>query len=89
LKPNTTQAMHVLLTQIKTALPFGLPEHEICAGICVGCPKKLMEYISSEVEYWDCKLENNEKPSLLDLSDLARVGTKVQRSLVKNKLISI
>ncbi|ABV36570.1 conserved hypothetical protein [Shewanella sediminis HAW-EB3] len=87
MKPNTTQAMQNLIEQIKAALPFGVPEHEICAGVCVGCPKKLMEYISSEVEYWECKLENDEKPSLLDLSDLARVGSKVHRSMVKNKLV--
>lgn len=87
MKPDTTQAMHILIEQIKSALPFGVPEHEICAGVCVGCPKKLMEYISSEVEYWECKLENDEKPSLLDLSDLARVGSKVHRSMVKNKLV--
>ncbi|WP_299794432.1 hypothetical protein [uncultured Shewanella sp.] len=87
MKPDTTQAMYILIEQIKQALPFGMPEHEICAGVCVGCPKKLMEYISSEVEYWECKLENHEKPSLLDLSDLARIGTKVHRSMKKNKLI--
>ena len=87
MKPDTTQAMHILIEQVKSALPFTVPEHEICAGVCVGCPKNLMEYISSEVEYWECKLENNEKPSLLDISDLARVGSKVHRSMVKNKLV--
>ncbi len=39
-KPNTSTAMKLLIEQIKEALPFEKPEHEICEGKCVGCAKK-------------------------------------------------
>jgi len=51
LKPNTRIAMQQLIAEINEVMPFGLSEAEICAGKCLGCPKKLLEYISSEVAY--------------------------------------
>ncbi len=87
MKPRPTQAMQQLIEEIQSALPFGLSEHDICAGVCVGCPKKSMEYISSEIDYWQCRLANNETPTLGDISDLARIGKKVYRAMAKNNLI--
>ena len=87
MKPYPIQAMHSLISQIKDSLPFNLTETEICAGICVGCPKKMMEYISFELDYWECGLQNGETPTLRDINNLARIGKKVHRSLTKNSLV--
>jgi len=87
MKPDTTTAMKILIKQIKVALPFDMPEHEICAGKCVGCPKKMMEYIGFEIDYWQCKLDNDEIPTFGDINDLARIAKKVYRSMAKNKLV--
>jgi len=79
--------MRKLIAEIKMALPFGISEHDICAGVCIGCPKKSMEYISSEIDYWECRLANDEAPTLGDISDLARIGKKVYRAMTKNNLV--
>lgn len=87
LKPNTRIAMQQLIAEINEVMPFGLSEAEICAGKCLGCPKKLLEYISSEVAYYQSQLDNGVLTSLADISNLARIATKVHRSLDRNGLI--
>ena len=88
LKPNTQVAMQQLIEQINDVMPFGMSEAEICAGKCLGCPKKLVEYISSEIDHHQATLDSGDKPSLADISDLARIATKVRRSLARNGLVS-
>ncbi len=87
MKPDTSTAMQILIKEIQTALPFEKPEHEICEGKCVGCPKKMLEYIGSELDHHQCQLDNNEKPTLGELSDLARVAKKVHRNMTRNNLV--
>ena len=86
-KPDTSTAMQLLITQIKMALPFEKPEHEICAGKCIGCAKKMLEYMGSELDHYQCQLDNGEIPTLGELNDLARIAKKVDRNMVKNNLV--
>lgn len=79
--------MKMLIEQIQTALPFEKPEHEICAGKCVGCAKKMLEYMGSELDHYQCQLDNGATPTLGEISDLARVAKKVQRNMVRNNLV--
>ncbi len=87
MKPNTSIAMKMLIEQVQSALPFERPEHEICAGKCVGCPKKMLEYMGSELDHYQCQLDNEVIPSLGEISDLARVAKKVHRSMARNSLV--
>jgi len=87
MKPNTSKAMKMLIEQIHDALPFEKPEHEICAGKCVGCPKKMLGYIGSELDHYQCQLDNEETPTLGEISDLARIAKKVHRNMAKNSLV--
>jgi len=82
MKPNTSTAMKMLIEQIQAALPFETPD-----GKCVGCPKKMLEYIGSELDHYQCQLNNDEIPTLGELSDLARVAKKVYRNMMKNNLL--
>ena len=75
MKPYTT-AMKLLIQQVETTLPFGLSEAEICAGKCVGSPKKLLEYMSSELDFWQCELANGQISKLGDVSRLANISKK-------------
>lgn len=79
--------MKMLIEQVQSALPFERPEHEICAGKCVGCPKKMLEYMGSELDHYQCQLDNEVIPSLGEISDLARVAKKVHRSMARNSLV--
>lgn len=87
MKPNTATAMQILITQIQTALPFDKSEHEICAGKCVGCPKKMLEYMGGELDHYQCQLNNSETPTLGEISDLARIAKKVHRNMARNDLV--
>jgi hypothetical protein len=86
-KPNTRIAMQNVIDQINQVMPFGLSEAEICAGKCIGCPKKLTEFMSMEVDYWQSQLNNDEPILLGDVSRLARIGQKVYKGLKRNGLI--
>ena len=87
MKPNAKTAMILLLQEINHTFPFATPEAEICAGKCVGCPKKVLEYLSSEVDYYQAQLDNEQTPLLGDISRLALVAKKSHRSLSRNKLV--
>jgi hypothetical protein len=87
MKPNTKTAMALLLNQIEETFPFDKPEVEICAGKCIGCPKKVLEYLSTEVDHWQAQLNDNETPLLGDISRLALIGKKAHRSLARNNLV--
>jgi len=86
MKPNTSTAMKLLIEQIQNALPFEKSEHEICAGKCVGCPKKMLEYMGSELDHYQCQLANEATPTLGEINDLARIAKKVHRNMARNNL---
>jgi len=87
MKPNATTAMTLLLQQINDTFPFDKPEAEICAGKCIGCPKKVLEYLSMEMDYYQSQLDAKQTPLLGDISRLALIAKKSHRSLKRNKLI--
>jgi hypothetical protein len=88
-KPRTQHAMIELIDSIKMHIPFDeLNEARICSGLCIGCPKKLLEYLEQEVDYWQREVANGEVPSLGDIHKLARSGKKIHRVLVRNEILS-
>jgi len=80
--------MKILIKQIQTVLPFDKPEHEICEGKCTGCPKKMLEYMGSELDHHQCQLDNDETPTLGELNDLVRIAKKVHRNMARNNLVN-
>ena len=53
LKPDRMTAMRNIIEQVKAELPIYEPETFVCGpeGQCIGCPKKLLEMVDSEVTY--------------------------------------
>ena len=86
-KPDTSTAMTQLIDQVREAIPFDTPAEKLCAGPCTGCPKKLMEYLDSELEDWEYKLDSAEAPSLGDVRKLGKTSQKIYNVLKKNNLI--
>ncbi len=68
-------------------MPFGLSEAEICSGECIGCAKKLLEFLDQELEEWNTRLDQGEVPRLGDISKLAKTSTKIYHVLAKNNLV--
>lgn len=86
-KPNTRTAMWLLIDQVREAIPFAAPEAQVCVGTCEGCSMKLMTFLEGELEDWTRRLEAGERPSLGDLSRLARTSRKVYAILERNGLV--
>ena len=72
MKPTTTVAMASLIQTIRQSTPFDLPDAEICSGTCKGCSKKLLNYLESETDRWNSKLESGDIPTLGDINALAK-----------------
>lgn len=87
MKPNTRDAMAILIAQIKAAFPFDMPDAQLCAGKCLGCSKKLLEYLSAEIDGWHDKLACGETPTLRELSSLAKRSKKIYQVLARNELV--
>ena len=85
-KPNTTEAMHILIHEVRTALPLSLSPLEVCADECRGCSIKLIEYIAMELENWEYRLDDGYVPNFGDLRKLARSSNKIYLALRKNGL---
>ena len=80
--------MTALVVQIRTQIPFDeLDEARICSGKCVGCAKKLLEYLEQEVIYWEEALNRAEVPSLGDVHKLGRSAKKIYKVLQVNKIL--
>jgi hypothetical protein len=86
-KPSPEQAMHRLLLQIREQIPLDLPEATICGGNCIGCPKKMQQFLQLEIDIAEQQLQQGEKPLLGDISRLANIAKKVHRCFKKNGLI--
>jgi hypothetical protein len=89
MKPDTSQAMRLLIDQIREALPLHLIAEDICRDECKNCSIKLIEYISSEIDGWEYRLQQDEVPNFGDLEKLANSGKKIHRALEKNGLIPV
>ncbi len=78
-----------IIQQIKTTFPFAMSEQELCAETCsYGCPKKLLEYMHTEIIEWEQRLENGEIPNFRDIQNLSKTSRNIHRVLKKNNLVS-
>lgn len=85
-KPNCHDAMLLMLHEIRTKIPFDLPETTICGGDCRGCSKKMLELLDTEVGYWESVIEW-QQPSLADLKNLQQLALRTFKILQRNKLV--
>ncbi len=87
-KPDCTSAMKNLITEVRSDFPFNASEANICGISCVGCPKKLLEIVDTELCDWEAKLSNNVVPKLGELSRLGKLCKIVRRGLKRNNLVN-
>lgn len=87
-KPDRATAMQNLITEVRSDFPFTVSEANICGTSCVGCPKKLLELVDTELCDWEVKLSNGVVPNFGEISRLAKLCKNVRRGLVRNGLVS-
>lgn len=87
-RPDPSTAMQRLIQEIRVQIPFDTPEASLCRGPCKGCSKKLLEFLDTELEEWEGRLEEGEVPRFGDLTRLERLARKVMAALRKNGMIA-
>ncbi|WP_296805183.1 hypothetical protein [Thiocapsa sp.] len=88
MKPDTRTALRQLIEQVRAAIPFEAAQARACSGDCSGCSQKLLDYLEGELAAWEQRLAEGERPSLADLSRLAKTARKIHRVLVRNGNLS-
>lgn len=88
-KPDRVTAMRDIIEQVKNTLPLYAPETFVCGskGSCVGCPKKLLEMVDSELTYWECALDRGIQPQFDEIRRFGKMCSSVKRGLSRNGLI--
>lgn len=87
-KPDRHTAMLNIINLVRADFPFYAPERQICGDTCVGCPKKLLELVETELIEWEYKLGCGEIPNFSEIDALAKLCKNVRRSLVRNGVVA-
>ena len=89
-KPDRRTAMQLIIEQVKLELPLYDPDTFVCGpdNSCIGCPKKLMELLESEVSYWECVLERGDSPDFDEISRFGKMCRNIKRGLVRNNIVA-
>ncbi len=86
-KPDCKTAMINIITAVEEEFPFDAPDAQICGDTCVGCPKKLLELVETEIQHWSYQIEINEPPNIGEVARFGKLCRNIRRSLVRNGLI--
>lgn len=78
-----------IIQQVKQELPLYAPETFVCGskGNCVGCPKKLLELVDSELTYWESVMERGITPQFDEIRRFGKMCNGVRRGLQRNGLV--
>lgn len=87
MKPDRTIAMQQLIQQVRVAMPFDLPEANLCSGKCNGCSQKLLDYLDTELEDWEYRLKEGERPDFGEIHRIAKTSKKIYQVMQKNGLV--
>ena len=88
-KPDRVAAMKGIIEQVKNTLPLYAAETFVCGtkGNCVGCPKKLLEMVDSELSYWESAIDRGITPQFDEIRRFGKMCSSVKRGLSRNGLI--
>ncbi|USD67379.1 hypothetical protein [Vibrio sp. SCSIO 43136] len=89
-KPDRITAMQQIIDAVKAQFPLYQEETFKCGvdSLCTGCPKKLMELVDSELQYWQHQIDQNISPTFDELRRFGKMCKNVRRALVRNGLIA-
>ncbi|ASA55719.1 hypothetical protein [Vibrio gazogenes] len=89
MKPDRVTAMQLIIDQAKRELPLYDSDTFRCGteSNCIGCPKKLMELVESELSYWEHNLSRGSVPNFDDIRRFGKLCKNVKRGLVRNHIL--
>lgn len=88
-KPDRKTAMRHLIHQVKDTLPLYDENTFVCGpdNQCIGCPKKLLELVDTEVSYWESAIKRGETPQFDEIRRFGKLCNSVRRALIRNNII--
>ncbi|KYN79470.1 hypothetical protein ATY37_09590 [Vibrio cidicii] len=88
-KPDRITAMQQIIDAVKDEFPLYNEDTFKCGtdNSCIGCPKKLMELVDSELSYWQHQLNRGISPTFDEIYSFEKMCKNVRRALVRNKRI--
>ncbi|MBY8148804.1 hypothetical protein KW504_04855 [Vibrio fluvialis] len=89
-KPDRLTAMQQIIDAVQQEFPLYQQDTFVCGpnNTCVGCPKKLMELVDSELSYWQHQVKRGLPPSFDELNRFGKLCKNVRRALVRNGRIT-
>ncbi len=89
LKPDRITAMKLIIEQAKSEFPLYESDTFLCGtgSNCIGCPKKLMELVDTELTYWECSISQGVSPNFDDIRRFAKLCKNVKRGMIRNNLL--
>ncbi|EKO3497408.1 hypothetical protein LO872_004151 [Vibrio fluvialis] len=90
-KPDRLTAMQQIIDAVQQEFPLYQQDTFVCGpnNTCVGCPKKLMELVDSELSYWQHQVKRGLPPSFDELNRFGKLCKNVRRALVRNGRIAV
>ncbi|PWI33465.1 hypothetical protein DI392_10340 [Vibrio albus] len=88
-KPDRITAMQQIIDAVKAEFPLYQEDTFVCGpdNTCIGCPKKLMEMVDSELQYWQYQVDRRIPPTFDELYRFGKMCKNIRRSLVRNNRI--
>ncbi|MEZ9596258.1 hypothetical protein AB4298_16615 [Shewanella sp. 10N.261.52.F9] len=88
-KPDRATAMMQIIEQVKQEFPLYESETFVCGpdGNCLGCPKKLLELVDTELSYWESAIANGNVPQFDDIRRFGKLCSNVKRGLNRNGVL--
>ncbi|WP_163932438.1 hypothetical protein [Paraferrimonas sp. SM1919] len=86
-KPNLQLATLNLISEVEAALPLYESDTFVCGptNTCIGCPKKLLELVESELSYWKSAIKRERSPNFEEFRKLVKLCKNVHRGLKRNQ----
>jgi len=88
-KPDRITAMQQIIDEVLEVFPLYNKDTFVCGteNNCIGCPKKLMELVDSELSYWQHQINRGIQPNFDDIRQFGKMCKNVHRALVRNNRI--
>ena len=88
-KPDRMTAMQQIIDAVKQDFPLYQADTFVCGpdNGCMGCPKKLMEHVDTDLTYWKHQISRGVSPTFDELYQFGKMCKNIRRSLVRNNRI--
>lgn len=78
--------MQQIIDAVKAEFPLYQPDTFKCGpdNTCIGCPKKLMELVDTDLCYWQYQIDRGIPPSFDEIQRFGKLCKNIRRALVRN-----